>query len=136
MVNRIGNIRHENKRYSEDIIDRKPIGVTRGLTGFSCSMCPDGSNGPSRQHENSSQLRVVPRLVSQKMAAEYCGMKADTFRKYCRKGLLPGPVEHLGSRWDLREIDALLDQMSNLNTKTEDKFEIWKRSIGENDDGI
>ena len=136
MVNHVGNNLEDRRGSSEVIIDSKPIDVTRGLPGFSCSVCPDRSNGPSGQLESSSQTSVEPRLVSQKMAADYCGMKIDTFRRYRRRGLLPGPVKHMGNRWDLRAIDALLDQVSNLNTKQEDKFEKWKISIGENQDEI
>ena len=58
-----------------------------------------------------------PRLLTKQQAADYCGVTVATFDAYRRRGIVPPPVANT-RRWDRRAIDARLDKLSGLNTKS------------------
>jgi hypothetical protein len=57
---------------------------------------------------------MVPRCLSRRQAAEYCGCESlSAFDSWVRRGIVPGPIKGT-KRWDRKAIDAALDKHSNL----------------------
>jgi predicted DNA-binding transcriptional regulator AlpA len=70
----------------------------------------------------------VPRLVTKKEAAAYCGVSVPTFTKWVSLGIMPSSAG-LTRRWDRRTIDAVLDDLGGLSARpSEDAFDKWKRA--------
>ena len=70
----------------------------------------------------------VPRLLTQKQAAAYCGTSATTFAKWVLAGAVPASLPTT-RRWDRRAIDMHLDQLSGLGETRaeEDPLATWRR---------
>jgi hypothetical protein len=57
---------------------------------------------------------IKARLLTKAEAAAYCNAKSlRTFDRWREKGLVPGPIPHLG-RWDIKLLDRHIDKLSGL----------------------
>lgn len=68
-----------------------------------------------------------PRLITKKAAAAYVGVSVPTFTKWVAEGLFP-PSVSITKMWDKKAIDAQLDKLSGLESRTPqaDSFETRK----------
>lgn len=70
-----------------------------------------------------------PRLIGRKEAAAYCGITPTCFSMWVASHKMPSAIP--GTRkWDKRAIDAKLDEISGLTTKTETgetDLQKWRR---------
>jgi predicted DNA-binding transcriptional regulator AlpA len=60
-----------------------------------------------------ADLGIAPRLLTREQAAAYCGLSVHGFSEWVKTGRLPGPIGGT-VRWDLKAIDAVLDQASGI----------------------
>ena len=65
----------------------------------------------------------MPRLVSEKPAAEQLGLELATFRHWVRTNRLPGPIPDC-DKYDMKAIDAALDRISGLGAP-ENALDAW-----------
>ena len=69
-----------------------------------------------------------PRLLTRAQAAAYCGISASAFSNWVKSGKLPKSIGGT-ARWDIRAIDAMLDQASNLCENGEaNALDIWRQT--------
>ena len=66
----------------------------------------------------------LPRLATEKEAAEYIGLDLTTFRVWVECGRLPRPIADCG-KFDLKAIDAALDRISGLNVSSH-ALDAWR----------
>lgn len=75
---------------------------------------------------------MKPRLIGRKAAAAYCGIGESTFSLWVSTYKLPPPIP--GTRkWDLRAIDARLDEISGI-TREETYDEKYERLCRESEE--
>jgi hypothetical protein len=67
-----------------------------------------------------------PRLISKAHAAEYCSLTNRGFTGWVRRGVLP-PALPGTARWDLKALDARLDQLSGLTPSEADDDDTFAR---------
>jgi hypothetical protein len=75
---------------------------------------------------------IVPRLLTRRQAAAYCGLSVRSFSEWVIAGKMPGPIPGT-NHWDWRAINAVLDKASGLEKSAtqEDAFDTWKRGRDE-----
>jgi hypothetical protein len=66
----------------------------------------------------------MPRLVSEKEAADAIGLELATFRAWVESGRLPKAIPDCG-KFDLRAIDAALDKISGLGGSS-NALDAWR----------
>jgi hypothetical protein len=66
----------------------------------------------------------MPRLVSEKEAADAIGLELATFRAWVSSGRLPPPIADCG-KFDLKAIDAALDRVSGLGGSS-NALDAWR----------
>lgn len=70
-----------------------------------------------------------PRLIGRKEAAAYLGIAESTFSLWVATHKMPPTIPGT-KKWDMRAIDAKLDEISGLaphQVEVEDEFEKWER---------
>ena len=78
---------------------------------------------------NECNTAFASRLLTRAQAATYCGLSPSGFSEWVANGKMPGPLRRT-ARWDLRAIDAALDDASGLPKLLNaqyDIFDTWKR---------
>jgi hypothetical protein len=60
----------------------------------------------------------TPRLLTREQAAAYCNVSPQCFSSWVKIGRLPGPLTGT-ARWDLKAINAALDLLSGIVTRTD-----------------
>jgi hypothetical protein len=68
--------------------------------------------------------KSMPRLVSEKEAADAAGLDLATFRAWVLSGRLPKPIPDI-DKYDLKAIDAALDRISGLGGAT-NALDAWR----------
>jgi hypothetical protein len=66
----------------------------------------------------------VPRLATEKQAAESIGLDLATFRAWVAAGKLPGPIPDC-DKYDLKAVDAALDKISGLGSAA-NSLDAWR----------
>ena len=66
----------------------------------------------------------MPRLLTEKEAAESVGLDLATFRNWVASGKLPKPIADC-NKYDLKAIDAALDRLSGLGGPS-NALDAWK----------
>jgi excisionase family DNA binding protein len=66
----------------------------------------------------------MPRLATEKEAAEYLGLELATFRAWVECGRLPKPLPDAG-KYDLRALDAAVDRISGLGSPA-NALDAWR----------
>jgi excisionase family DNA binding protein len=70
----------------------------------------------------------MPRLLTEKEAAEAVGLSLATFRAWVSSGRLPGPIPECG-KFDVKAIDAALDRISGLGGSA-NALDAWRARGG------
>jgi hypothetical protein len=68
----------------------------------------------------------MPRLATEKKAAEAYGLEPATFRHFVARGLFPKPLPECGL-YDLKAIDLALDRMSGIGSPA-NALDRWKEA--------
>lgn len=75
----------------------------------------------------------MPRLLSEKQAADEIGLELSTFRHLVNCGRLPKPLDDCG-KFDIKACDAAIDAMSGLDAgqggRAGNALDAWKSKKG------
>jgi hypothetical protein len=76
----------------------------------------------------------MPRLCSDKQAAEELGLELSVFRHLVSCGLLPKPLHEAGDKWDIKACNVAIDALSGLDAghggQPGNALDGWKRKKG------